>query len=91
MKLSAQIKPISFLKAHAAEIARDFSENHSNPLIITQNGEAKMVVMDIDSYEKQQETMALLKILALGNKQIEEGKFQNADAFFSEMEKENQR
>ncbi|MBC3936458.1 type II toxin-antitoxin system Phd/YefM family antitoxin [Undibacterium rugosum] len=90
MKLSEQIRPISFLKANAAEIARDFSENHSDPLIITQNGEAKMVVMDIDSYQKQQETMALLKILALGNKQIEEGKFQDADSFFAEMDKENQ-
>jgi len=90
MKLSEQIKPISYLKANAAEIARDFSENHSDPLIITQNGEAKMVVMDIDSYQKQRETMALLKILALGNKQIEEAQFQDADAFFAEMDRENQ-
>lgn len=88
MKLSEQIKPISYLKSHTAEIVKDFSENR-NPLIITQNGEAKMVVMDIATYEEQQETMALLKILALGNKQIEEGKFQSAESFFAEMEKED--
>ncbi|MBY4717523.1 MULTISPECIES: type II toxin-antitoxin system Phd/YefM family antitoxin [Burkholderiaceae] len=88
MKLSEQIKPISYLKSHAADIVKDFSENR-NPLIITQNGEAKMVVMDIATYEEQQETMALLKILALGNKQIEEGKFQSAESFFAEMEKED--
>ena len=46
------------------------------PLVITQNGEAKMVIQDIESYEQTQETMALLKILALGNRQIEEGKVQ---------------
>ncbi|MGS0743772.1 type II toxin-antitoxin system Phd/YefM family antitoxin [Glaciimonas sp. GG7] len=89
MKFSEQIKPISYLKSHAAEIIRDFDDNR-NPLIITQNGEAKMVVIDIRSYEQQQETMALLKILALGQKQIEQGKFQDAESFFAEMEKEDQ-
>jgi prevent-host-death family protein len=73
MKLSNQIKPISYLKAHAAEIVRKLGE-HREPLIITQNGEAKVVIQDIESYEQTQETMALLKMLALGMRQIEEGK-----------------
>ena len=73
MKLSIQIKPISYLKAHAAEIIRNLG-NEGDPLIITQNGEAKVVIQDIKSYEETQETIALLKILALGNRQIEEGK-----------------
>lgn len=77
MKLSSQIKPISFLKAHAAEIVRNLGEKRE-PLIITQNGEAKVVMQDIESYEQTQETMALLKILALGIRQIEEGKVQPA-------------
>jgi prevent-host-death family protein len=73
MKLSNQIKPISYLKAHAAEILRKLGEQRE-PLVITQNGEAKVVIQDIESYEQTQETMALLKILALGMRQIEEGK-----------------
>jgi prevent-host-death family protein len=73
MKLSNHIKPISYLKAHAAEIIRELG-NKGAPLIITQNGEAKVVIQDIQMYEQTQETMALLKILALGNRQIEEGK-----------------
>lgn len=75
MKLSSQIKPISYLKAHTAEIVRNLREQRE-PLIITQNGEAKVVIQDIESYEQTQETMALLKILALGIRQIEEGKVQ---------------
>jgi prevent-host-death family protein len=78
MKLSGQIKPISYLKAHAAEIVREIGEQRE-PLIITQNGEAKVVLQDIESYEQTQETMALLKILALGMRQIEEGKVLPAD------------
>ena len=70
MKMSSQIRPISYLKAHAAEIVRNMSEQRE-PLIITQNGEAKVVLQDIESYEQSQETMAILKILALGHRQID--------------------
>jgi len=77
MSLSSQIKPISYLKAHASEIVRNIGILQE-PLIITQNGEAKAVVQDIETYEQTQETMALLKIPALGSLQIEEGKVQPA-------------
>ncbi len=77
MTLSNQIKPISYLKAHASEIVRSIGKKQE-PLIITQNGEAKAVMQDIESYEQTQEMMALLKILALGTRQIEEGKVQSA-------------
>ena len=72
MTLSKQIKPISYLKANAAEVIKDLS--CGEPMIVTQNGEAKAVLQDIVSWEKAQETLALLKILALGRKQVEEGK-----------------
>ncbi|MBN1827962.1 MAG: type II toxin-antitoxin system Phd/YefM family antitoxin [Deltaproteobacteria bacterium] len=78
MRLSSQIKPISYLKAHAAEIVRNLGEQRQT-LVITQNGEAKVVIQDIDSYEQTQETMALLKILALGMHQIEEGNVLSAE------------
>ena len=77
MNLSNRIKPISYLKAHAAEIVRSLTDT-GEPLIITQNGEAKAVIQDIDSYERMQETVALLKILALGERQIEAGQVQPA-------------
>jgi prevent-host-death family protein len=81
VKLADRIKPISYIKAHAAEVIRDLTKE-GEPLIITQNGEAKAVIQDIASYEQTQETMALLKILALGNRQIEEGKVEPvADVF----------
>ena len=67
-----------YLKTHAAEIVRKLNE-YQEPLVITQNGEAKVVIQDIESYEQTQETMALLKILALGTRQIEEGKVRPAE------------
>jgi len=73
MRYSSQVKPISYLKANAAEVLLQLAEKRE-PLVITQNGEAKAVIQDVASYEETQETLALLKILALGNREIEEGK-----------------
>jgi len=86
MKFSTQVKPISYLKSHAAEIIKDITENRE-PMLITQNGEAKLVVMDVKSFEEQEETHALLKILALGNREIEQGKFRDAEDVFAELDK----
>ena len=60
-----QIKPISYFKANAAEIIRTIAED-PEPFVITQNGEAKAVLIDYERYEQEQETLALLKILAAG-------------------------
>lgn len=72
MQYSAQVKPITHLKAHAAEILLQLSERRE-PMVITQNGEAKAVLQDVVSYEETQETLALLKLLAIGNREAEEG------------------
>ena len=77
MTLASNIKPISYLKSHAAEIVRTLGES-KEPYIITQNGQAKVVVQDIDSYERMQETVALLKILVQGKEQIDAGKVRDA-------------
>jgi prevent-host-death family protein len=69
----SRVKPISYVKANAADLIRELKEA-GEPLVITQNGEATAVMQDVASYEATQETLALLKILALGKRQIEEGK-----------------
>lgn len=71
MKLSKRVKPISYLKANAADLIRGLGEE-VEPLIITRNGEAKAVLQSIEDYEKSQETIAMLKIMAMGEKEIEE-------------------
>lgn len=73
MRYSSQVKPISYLKANAAEVLADLAERRQ-PLVITQNGEVKAVLQDVVSFEETQETLALLKILALGNQQVAAGK-----------------
>ena len=85
MRYSTQVKPISYLKANAAKVLDTLAENRQ-PLIITQNGEARAVMQDLATYENTQETLALLKILALGQQQIVEGKVTPADKVFARLE-----
>lgn len=73
VRYSTRIKPISYLKANAAEVLEDLRRQRQ-PMIITQNGEAKAVIQDVASFEETQETLALLKILALGGEQVAQGK-----------------
>jgi prevent-host-death family protein len=88
VKLSTQVKPVSYLKSHAAEIIKDISESRE-PMLITQNGEAKLVVMDVRTYEEHEQTLALLKILALGNREIEKGRFRPVEDVFAEIDEED--
>jgi prevent-host-death family protein len=84
MRLADHVKPISYLKSEAAQIVKDLTES-GEPLIITQNGEAKLVVQDVRTYESTQQTLALLKILAIGQKQIERADHADGDEFFAEL------
>ncbi|HEY1722695.1 MAG TPA: type II toxin-antitoxin system Phd/YefM family antitoxin [Magnetospirillaceae bacterium] len=87
MKLTNQVRPISYLKAHAPEIIEGLAEGGA-PVIITQRGEAKAVLQDLASYEATQETLALLKILALGEKDVAEGNLIPAREAFARIRKE---
>lgn len=84
MQLHEAVKPISYVKAHAAEVIRNVSET-GNPLIITQNGEAKAVLMDVREYDAMRESLAMLKILALSSREIEQGKTRDAGDVFSDL------
>jgi prevent-host-death family protein len=72
MRYSSQVKPISYLKANAAQILTQLAEQRQ-AMVITQNGEAKAVLQDVASFEETQETLALLKILALGQQDVASG------------------
>ena len=84
MRLSEQVKPISYFKAHAAEILDDLAERRV-PMAITKNGEVKAVIQDIASYEETQETLALLQIVALSDRDADEGKTRLARDVVAEL------
>lgn len=85
MKLSQDLKPVSYFKNNMADVIRKLNENQGT-MVITQNGEAKVVMMDIKVYEDLQESLRMLEIIAQGKKNLEEGKYRPADKVLSEFE-----
>jgi len=69
INLAEDIKPISYVKANTARILKQIEEKN-NPLVITQNGEAKAVLMDVKQYQHIMESINLLKILSIGENDI---------------------
>ncbi|MCU0886261.1 MAG: type II toxin-antitoxin system Phd/YefM family antitoxin [Beijerinckiaceae bacterium] len=84
MRYSTQVRPVSYLKANVAEVLADVHQTRE-PVLITQNGQAKAVLVDVVSYEQTQETLALLKLLALGQREIEQGDTVDAIAAIAEL------
>jgi PHD/YefM family antitoxin component YafN of YafNO toxin-antitoxin module len=85
MTPSERIKPISYLKAHAARIVRDLC-TRPGTMVITQNGQAKAVVQDITTYEQTQESLAMLKMLAQSQRSIEAGRTKPVKKAFADIE-----
>ncbi len=86
MKISTDIKPVSFLKSKAADMLKQVNETH-RPIIITQNGEPRAVLQDPESYENMRNAIGLLKLIALGEEDIRAGRSQPQAQVFSDLEK----
>ena len=87
MKFSKSVKPISYLKQHTADAIRQVNENSSS-IIITQNGEAKAVLMDIAAYEQTIESFALLKMIAQGKDDYSQGRHKPAKKALADLRKQ---
>jgi len=86
MTIAKDIRPITYLKARAADLLNQINETH-RPIIITQNGEARAVLQDPESYEEMRKALALLRILAIGEEDIRKGRFKEQEEVFSNIEK----
>ncbi|GBR72645.1 antitoxin phd [Candidatus Termititenax aidoneus] len=86
INLKNDIKPISYIKSHAADMLRYVNET-KNPLVITQNGEAKAVLVDVEQYQKTQDAFALLNLVRLGERDYLLGKTKPLDEAFAAIDK----
>jgi len=90
MNLKEDIRSISYIKAHAAEILKQL-ESTRRPIFVTQNGVAKAVLLDAESYEKMKKALGILKIIAQREKDVKKGEFLPQDVFFASLEKKLQK
>ncbi|MEL1135901.1 type II toxin-antitoxin system Phd/YefM family antitoxin [Desulfitobacterium sp. THU1] len=87
MKGKEDIRPISYIKANAAEVLDQVNESR-RPVYVTQNGEARAVLLDTESYERLKNAVGLLKLLTQGEEDIAKGQFLSQEEFFSSMDRE---
>ena len=86
MRLEKRVKPITYLKNHTADLVRDVAAG-GNPMVITQNGEAKVVVMDVAEYDRWREAMALMKLLSLSEADVAAGRLYSTEEAFARAER----
>ena len=84
VNLKDNIKPISYIKTNAADMMK-YVNDHKKSIIITQNGEAKAVLVDIESYQSMKDAFNLLKIIKLSEKDVRSGNYKDSDKVFSEL------
>lgn len=86
MKISSDIKPVSYLKAHTADILKQINETH-RPLVITQNGEPRAVIQDPESFDRMRNAIGMLKLIAQGEEDVKLGRTRPQDDVFKDIEK----
>ena len=83
---ASDVKPITYMKTHSAELVADVNKRRS-PVVITQNGEPKAVVIDIESYERTQDALMLLKLIAQSEEDLRKGKWLSQSQMEAELRK----
>jgi prevent-host-death family protein len=73
MRLTEDIKPVTYMKTRAAELLKKVNDSR-RPVVITQNGEARAVVLDVDTYEALRDAKLLLQLAAQGEADLQAGR-----------------
>jgi prevent-host-death family protein len=84
MKILSDIKPVSYLKSHAADILNQINETH-RPIVITQNGEPRAVLQDPDSYDRMRNAIGILKLISHGEEDIKHGRTKAQEKVFKDI------
>jgi prevent-host-death family protein len=87
INLQHDIKPISYIKTNAAEMM-NYVNDRKNPIVITQNGEARAVLVDIETYQETQDAFALINLIKIAEKDMQNGNVEPAKKVFAELKKE---
>jgi prevent-host-death family protein len=85
VKISEDIKSITYLKSRAADLIKQINATH-RPVVITQNGEPKAVLQDPKSYEDTRNAIGILKLISQGEEDTKKGRFKSQEDVFVHIE-----
>jgi prevent-host-death family protein len=86
MRISKDIRPITYLKSKAPDLLKQINETH-RPVVITQNGEPRAVLQDPESYENMRNAIGILKLISQGEQDVKAGKSKSQEGVFTNVEK----
>jgi prevent-host-death family protein len=84
MKLAEDIRPVTYLKTRAADLLEQVNRTHRH-VVITQNGNARAVLVDPESFQKMRDTIGLLRLLAQGEADVRAGRTVDSDELFEAL------
>jgi prevent-host-death family protein len=84
INLKEDIKPISYIKTNAADMI-EYINDHKNPIIITQHGEARGVLLDVESYQNMVNALSIMKLMQISEKSIQDGKVYDNEEVFARL------
>ena len=84
MNMKEDIRPVTYLKSRAADLLEQINVTH-RAVVITQNGEARAVLQDPESYEQMRRAIGLLKLVAQGETDVQAGRTVAADEVFTRL------
>jgi PHD/YefM family antitoxin component YafN of YafNO toxin-antitoxin module len=84
VNLKEDVKPISYIKTNAADML-DYINDHKNPIIVTQHGEARGILLDVESYQNMVNALSIMKLLQVSEKAIQDGRVYNSEEVFSSL------
>jgi len=82
--LQDNVKPVSYVKTNTSKAVKYVNESKC-PIVITQKGEARAVLIDIETYRNTENAFALMNIIKLAEKDINDGKVRKADDVFQDI------
>ena len=85
MKMREDIRPVTYLKSKAADLLDQLNKTH-RPVVITQNGEARAVIQDPESYERTKMAVGLMKLLVQGEEAVRLGKTYDQNELFKSLD-----
>ena len=85
MGLAKDIRTVTEMKTRAAQLL-DEVNLEKRPLIITQDGKPRAVMMDVESYDELRTALGLLKLVALGEDDIRAGRWIEQEEMFDQLE-----
>ena len=84
--MAVRAQSVSYVKSHLAQVIDEVRDG-GGPMIVTQNGSTAAIIQDPESYERTQQAMAMLKLVAMADEDVRKGRTHTHEDVFAAARK----